>query len=314
MSTIKKLTFAPLFLVSLIWLFFQINPFLKSADLIFALSFNTFLKLILICLAVLLSGIFFIIFSALALNWKLVMPVILVSALTSFIFLTSPLAVVYSVLTFVSLIIIFIGLENKMKSYLTFQPTLLFVPSIKQLTGLLIIGLSLVYYLSINSEIQKNGFQIPDSLIDTAIKLTPPAPENPNFQGFKYDTRLIAQLPQLTSEQIGLLKKNPGLLKQYGVDPKMLDGLLSAKTPTSPINLNNVLKNTLKDQLQNMLKPFQTFIPAILGLLFFFTLQSLTAILSIFLSPLIWLIFNILERTKFITFTTEMREVKKMVV
>ncbi len=317
MPVVKKLTFAPLFLISLVAVFFELNPFLKSADLIFSLSFDTLIKLILICVAILLSGIFFIIFSALTLDFKLIIPIALVSSLIPFFFLPPPLAIISAVLTFISLILSFVNLENKMKSYLTFQPTVLLIPSIKQLTGLLIISLSLVYYLSINSEIQKNGFQIPDSLIDTAIKLTPQTPQDLNFQGFKYDTRLIAQLPQLSQNQIELLKKNPELLKQFGIDSKSLDNLAPksiSKTPTIQGNLNDLLKKTIKDQFQNMLKPYQNFIPPILALLFFFSLQSFTAILSIFLSPLIWLIFNILEKTKFITFTTEMREVKKMVI
>lgn len=262
MPNFKKLIFAPLFLLSQAAVFYQLNPFLRSSDLIFSLSLDTFIKLILICLAVLLSGIFFIIFAALANTWKLIIPSMLVSSLIPFIFLSPSLAVVSAVLMGVSLLISFIGLENKMKNYLTFQPTTLFIPSIKQLAGLLIISLSLTYYLSINSEISKNGFQIPDSLIDTALKLTPQAPQELNVQG----------------------------------------------------NLNDLLKKTVKDQFQTMLKPYQSFIAPILALLFFFSLQAFVAIISIFLSPLIWFIFYILEKTKFITFTTEMREVKKMIV
>lgn len=322
---VKKLVFAPLFLICLAAVFYQINPLLKSSDLIFSLSSDTLIKFILIGVAILLSGIFFIIFAALALDFKLIIPVILISSLIPFLFLSPSLAVVSAVLVLISAVLSFIGLENKMRTYLTFSPTTLFTPSIRQLTGLLIISLSLVYYLSINSEIQKNGFQLPDSLIDTAIKLTPQANENSNFQGFKYDTRLIAQLPQLSQDQIELLKKNPEALKQFGINPKSLDNLTPTPTPkkssenTSKIptiqgNLNDLLKKTIKDQFQNLIKPYQGFIPAILALLFFFTLQTFVAILSIFLSPIIWLIFYILEKTKFITFTTEMREVKKMIV
>lgn len=319
MMVVKKLVFAPLFLISLIWLFYQFTPFIKSADLIFSFSLETLLTLILICLSVLLTGLFFVIFTALAQDWKIVIPIILLSSLAPFIFLPQALALVSTVTILASLIISFMVLEGKMKSYLTFAPTALLAPSIKQLTGFLIIGLSLVYYLSINGEIQKNGFQIPDSLIDTALKFAPQTPQN--FQGFKYDKRTVAQLPQITPEQLELLKKNPDLLKQYNIDPKMLDSLSgnststsTSKSPANTNNLNDVIKKTIKDQVQNMLKPYQQFIPPILALLFFFTLQSFEAILSIFLSPVIWLIFIVLEKTKFITFTTEMREVKKMVV
>ncbi|MDO8640997.1 MAG: hypothetical protein Q7R33_05585, partial [Nitrosarchaeum sp.] len=158
--------------------------------------------------------------------------------------------------------------------------------------------LSITYYLSINKELSQKGFEIPDSLIDSTLKLMP-------------QTNLpTAQLPQLPPEQIELLKQNPDLLKQYGVDPKLLDSL-----PTQTTNsTNELIKPLIKDQLQNIIKPYQNFIAPVLALLFLLTLQSFTAILGLFISPILWLIFLLLEKTNFIHFESEMREVKKMVV
>lgn len=78
--------------------------------------------------------------------------------------------------------------------------------------------------------------------------------------------------------------------------------------------MDNFLKQTVKDQVQNIIKPYQDFIPAILAVLLFFTLQSFIAVLSVILPPLLWLVFFILEKTNFIHYEIEMREAKKLVI
>lgn len=319
MFLIKKLAFAPLFLISFLLLLYFFNPFLKSVDLIFSLDLNTFYQLIILSSLILLTSLFFVLFTSLALDWKVVLPVVILSAAAPFLFIEIRLAIILAVAVFISMVLTLVSLEGKLKSYLTFDAGALFSPSVKQLAGFLILGLSLIYYLSINSLIQQQGFQIPDSLIDTALKFTP----QPNLpvQGFKYDRRLVAQLPQITSEQLELLKKNPEVLKQYNIDPKMLENITPqtpSKTNKSPaassLNMNDLLKQTVKDQVQTIIKPYQSFIPPLLAALFFFTLHSLLSLASVFLNPLLWLIFKILEKSGFIHFETEMREAKKLVV
>lgn len=327
MALVKKLVFGPLFLISFTFLIYLFSRILTSTEFIFALGVETLIQLAILSGIFLLASLFFILFGAFSLNWKFILPVVILASLIPFIFIPAPLALVLSTLLLTCFILSYTLLELKMRTYLTFQPTQIFSPSIKQLTGLLILALSIIYYFSINNEIAQKGFQIPDSLIDTALKFTPiqsgltPQP-NLGVQGFKYDSRYLAQTPQLTKEQIDLLKKNPDLLKQYGIDPKMLENLEAAQSPGSTnqraigvpnTNFNDLIKQTVKDQFQNMIKPYQSFIPAVLAFFLFITLHSLTSLLSIFLSPLIWLTFLILEKTKFITFTTETREVKKMV-
>ncbi len=289
MILIKKLAFAPLIFISFLLLLYFFNPLLKSIDLIFSLDLSTFYQLIILSLLILLTSLSFVLFATLASDWKIVLPIIFLSAAFCFLFIEMRLAIILTVVIVISMILTLVNLEGKLKSYLTFDPNSLFSPSIKQLAGFLILGLSLIYYLSISSLIQQQGFQIPDSLIDTALKFTP----QPNLPA--------TQLPQIPPEQLELLKKNPEALRQYSIDPKMLDS-------------DNLLKQTVKDQLQNLIKPYQAFIPALLAVLLFFTLQSFTAVLSVLLSPLLWLIFLILQKSDFIHFETEMREVKKMVV
>lgn len=91
--------------------------------------------------------------------------------------------------------------------------------------------------------------------------------------------------------------------------PQPLDG--------PDININSVqsiIKDGVKSQLDQIIKPYLTFVPILISATFFFTLNWITSILSLFLSPLLWAIFKILTETGFATFTTEMREVKKLVV
>lgn len=313
MAVIKKLTFAPLLLINFILLLYFFNPFLKSTNLIFSLELNTFIQLITVSLLVLFSSLIFVLIGSFSSNLKIIIPIIILVSALPFALIETKLAIILAAIIFISLLLTFVGLETKLKTYLTFSAANLLSPSIRQLSGWLILGLSLIYYLSVNSVIQQQGFQIPDSLIDTALKFTPQT-ALPPVQGFKYDNRLIAQLPQLTPDQLELFKKNPQLLKQYGIDPKDLDNINPSSNATSPANMNDFLKQTVKDQLQSLIKPYQDFIPAILAVLLFFTLQSFIAVLSIFLSPLLWLIFFILEKSNFIHYEIEMREAKKLVV
>lgn len=155
--------------------------------------------------------------------------------------------------------------------------------------------------------IAQDGFQIPDSLIDATIQFT--QPKTDQEEPF---------LPQLSipQEQLDLLKQNPDLLKQSGLDPKILDTLNQPqKSSKAPQDLsNNLIKSAVKDQVQNFIKPYMDFIPAILAILLFFTLQSLTSIINLLISPILWITFYILEKSGFIKFTTEMRPVRKMVM
>ncbi len=212
-----------------------------------------------------------------------------------------------------------------MAQYITFEPTHLFAPAVKSLATLLIFALSIYFYFSASFEIQTKGFEVPDSLINMAIKLASP---NPAVQGIEFkkgDPRPIAQIPGVTQEQLDYLKQHPELLKQYGVDPSALNSVSTPPVTTNPSSSSNslnqstspssaILKPLIQNQINQYIKPFEKFIPMLLAVLFFFTVQSIMALEAIFLSPIILLIFWILEKTGYIHFEKEMREVKKLVV
>ena len=260
MPTAKKLAFAPFFLISCFFLISQLSPVFKSADLIFSMSLPTLIQFIVIALLINLSGILYIIFAGLALDWKIVLPIGLAAAVLPFIFFDTAIGLVLGVGIFVILLLSFLSLDHTMKTYLTFQPASLFGPAIRHFAWMFILIIAVGYFLGISKVVSQNGFQIPDTLIDAALKFAP--------------------LPQVEGADL----------------------------------TNNLIKQTVKDQIQSFIKPYISFIPAILALLLFLTFQSLTSVINLLIYPLLWLIFLILEKTGFIKFTQEMRPVKKIVI
>ncbi len=303
---LKKLTFAPFFIISYALLLYTLNPFLKSYDFIFSFSLDSFVQLAILASFFCLTSFLFVIFAVISLDWKLIIPIGLLAAVLPMLFLNPAQGLVLSVGSLVAFILTFAILENKLKSYLTFESSSLLGPSIRSLTSFLILVFSFIFFLSANQMIQKSGFEIPDSLIDTALQFSQP----------KTEQESSASQISIPQEQLDLLKKNPDLLRQSGLDPKILDTLnqpnRSSKTPQDLTS--NLIKTAVKDQIQNFIKPYLTFIPAILAILFFFTVQSLTSIISLVIYPLLWIIFFILEKSGFIKFVFEQRPVKKMII
>ncbi len=305
---LKKLVFAPIFLIFFAFFSFELAHILNIPNLALSMSISTLIQLIIFTLATMLASLFFVVFAALAFDWRVIAPISFLAALLVFIFLASTTGLIAAVAIFIILCSVYLMLERTLKSYLDFKPTTLFKPAIKNLTWLLIIISALVYFLIISSDIQKNGFQLPDSLFDLTLKFMP----EQNLTGQLDTGSTTPQIPQIPKEQLDLLKQNPSLLKQYGLDAKMLDSLDSSKSNSSPTQ--SPIKTLIKDQLQTMLKPYQNFIAPVLAILFYFTLTFFTSIFSLFLSLFIWLMFLILEKTGFIKFTTEQRTVRKMVI
>ncbi len=310
MLIIKKLVFSLPFLIFFYLTCFEFQPFLKDLYLIFSLDLTVLFKLLLLSFSILISSLFFVLFSTMADDWKLVTPAVIVALLAPIILLPQSASFISAVLVLIIFILNFFMLSRKLKTYITFEPTHLFTPSVKSLTTLLILFFSLTFYQVATERIKTEGFKIPDSLLNTALKFA--SPELPAVQGVS-----IAQSPSLTSDQLNLLKQNPSLLKQYGLDPSVLDNIQptkSSQTKSSNAPQSEALKPFLQTQISSFLKPFEAFIAPVLALLFFVSLQSISSFEAILLSPLIWLIFKILEKSGYIHFEKEMREVKKLVV
>ena len=200
MNIVKKLAFAPVFLIIFTLFVYRVTPLLASYDFFFSLSINTFLGLLILSFFISISCFLFVLFTTLASDWKMVLPVAFLSALIPMLFMEPALGLVFTVAIFISFLLTYLSLDSTLKSYLTFKPEALLGPSIRHLSGLLILAFCLVYFLSTSKIIAQAGFQIPDSLIETALKMTPldlPAEQNSPTQ----------KLPAISQEQ-----PEPGLL------------------------------------------------------------------------------------------------------
>ena len=312
---IKKIAFAPLFLMSFAYLCFQMSLLKNPLDSVFSLSLSSYMPVVLLSALILFSSLLFVVLVSLSGDFLIILITSLLAGLAALFFLPQPISFVFAAGSFLALNVTFIMLLNRLKKYLTFDANLLLGPQVKNLASLLILIISFCFYLNINSEIKQNGFEVPDTLIETAIRFS----QDPQTEvkGVKY----IAQVPNLTSEQIEFLKNNPDLLRDQGIDPAIFENAAaqtnqknSKKQTVSTAPSQDFVKNLVKSQLQSMLKPYENWIPLILALVIFITLHSLLSLLSIFLNPLLSLTFYVLEKSGFIKFTTEMREAKKLVV
>lgn len=299
---IKKLIFAPIFLIVFAFFCLQLGITLAIPNLALSFGLSTLIQLLVLTAVTMLASLFFVVFAVLAFDWRVVGPLSLLASILFFIFFTPLTGLIGAMLILALLCSIYLMLEQKLKSYLDFKPTVLFKSSIKNLAWFLILISALAYYFVISNDISKNGFALPDSLIDTSLKFMPASTT----------LEQTPQLPQIPPEQLDALKKNPQLLKQYGLDPNLLDQYSKQQSATPPATESPV-KKLIKEQLQTMIKPYERFIAPVLAILFYFSLTFFLSIFSIFISPLVWLTFWILRKSGFIKFVEEQRTIKKMV-
>ncbi len=303
MLIFKKLIFAlPFFLFSLMFIS-QASAFLQNPSLILSLDTDVLIRLVVLCLLLLFSGLFFVVFATFSSESSFVMPVALVTSLPMIIFLPNQTGFLIVGGTVFSLVIINFYLKRKLATYLSFQPSSLLAPAVKQTVTLLILVLSLAFYFQASAEIKAHGFKVPPSMIDLVIKLSP--------QNLGSGTN--TGMPQITSEQLLLFEQNPTLLKQYGLDPKILNEIKNINGQKN-ISANDLLRPMVESQFQTILANFSNILPAFLSLVFFLTLVSLFSLLSIFLPLFLWLIFYLLEKNGFTRYEVETREVKKLVI
>ncbi len=261
---LKKLAFVIPFLIFFTIFLIQLKPFLEDTYLIFSLDISALVQLIMLVVSLFLVSLFFTIFSALSQDWRMVLGGALVGAAMSLAIFTSPLSFLLTGGYLLAFGLNFASLDGKLQSYLTFQPNVLLGPTIKSLAGFLILVSALAFYLNANMIIARDGFKVPDSLIESAIKIASPQPTS--------------------------------------------DNLIS--TPIA----QDLIKTAIQDRVQSVIKPYQNYIPVLLAVLLFITLTSLISLISLITPISLFIIFWILEKTGFIHFETEMREVKKLVI
>ena len=319
--SVKKIIFAPVFLIliSLVIYFYQ-QILTKYLEVFFG-SYGGLYEFSLLAIPLVLASLTYCLFVIFTQDLKYAIAISLISALVPFAFLSVNLSLVIAIGLSLSLLITYFNLQTNLRSYINFQPNTLLTTPIKMLNVFLLLTLAAGYYFNTNSIIQKEGFKIPDTLIDWAVNISLSS-ESMNFKGEK---QYLAQA--LTPEQLELLKQNPALLKQYGLKPEDLEALSPSlnqqaapqnqkaiQQPLPSGNLKEVLKNQINGMIDQTLKPYLFVIPILLAFMFYSLASLILWIFSFLLSPLISLIFYILEKTGFVKYEKEMREVKKIVI
>jgi hypothetical protein len=324
MSPVKKLIFAPLFLAFTIsTLYFYKIILIKYLDVYFG-NYGGIYEFALLSLPLMFIGLTYCLFVTFTQDFKYAIGGAIIAGLTPFLFLNTNLSIVISAGLLISFILAFFNLQSELRSYTNFQSAKLLKSPIKLLNTFILLTLTFGYFLNANSIIQTQGFKIPDSLMDWAIDLSLKGQGIP-VKGVKY----LAQIPTLSQEQINLLKQNPDILKQYGLDPDV-DELVPAENTTSAkssnknaiqvipslpgTNLKDIIKAQMSTALDAMIKPYLFAIPMILAVLFYSLAGFTLWFFSLFLSPILTIIFSILEKTGFVKYEKEMREVKKIII
>lgn len=339
MIYLKKSLFGIIFLVLFTGFHFFLMPLFISYEWIFGLNQSAANQLIQLACLLLFSSFAFVIFAALCGDRRIAIGVSILGALTPLLFSLSSTGLVLSGLYLLALISVFFMVENIMRHYYNFSPVVLLTPPIKNLFTALLFIICLGYYLSINSVIKQQGFAIPESMIpDAVVQQLISQQSSQLIKGDKY----LAQLPQLTPEQLQLLKQNPDVLRQYGVDPAILEQYETTTTsapstsapatpstssvqipPTSTISTGSIIpsvamiKKMALAPINDMLNKYQFLIAPILALILFSAFSFISFIFFFFNlinGGLMKLIFYLLEKSGFVRFEKEMREVKKIII
>lgn len=317
----KKSIFAPLFIIfTAVTLYLYVSILNQYLEIFFK-PYGGLAEFSILSVSIIFISLTYALFVTLAQEFKIVLIPIILTSLIPFAFLSTSLSIVITIGLLISFTLSYFNLQTNLKTYVNFSaPTLLTSP-IKILNTFLLLTLAAGYFLHTNSLIQTQGFKIPDAIIEWAVDLSLKN-QNPPVLGVKY----LAQLPNLTTEQLNLLKQNPQILEQYGLSADDLDNFTPTSSQTSPnknsvsvipsipgANLKDIVKAQISNMLDELIKPYLFIIPIILAFMFY-SLGSLTLwILSLFLSPIISLVFYLLEKSNFIKFTTETRVVKKLI-
>ncbi|MDD2822518.1 MAG: hypothetical protein PHQ59_00375 [Candidatus Daviesbacteria bacterium] len=313
MLIIKKLIFAIPFLLSITAFYIQAEPILKDPMLLFSFDLNLLLQLIYFAVSITATAYFFITFTALASDWKIVAPISLVGSALVLLFIASPEATYLGIGLFLAFCAVFALLLNKItKDPTSFHTSDYIIKPSGQLITIIVLITSAIVYLSISTSSQQMVTKMIDSVVNLSTEFIKNQQLAPQSEG-----NTQPSLPTLTSEQLTLLKQNPNLLKQNGIDPNILNQL-DANKKNAPVTPQSIAAEAAKPmiikQVTDMIQPYLPFVPFIIAFVFYLNFQFFTSITSLLFSPLAYLLFYILEKINFIRFETTTREVKKLVV
>lgn len=327
MNQIKKITFIPLAAILWIGILFSYQSILNQYLDVFFRPYGGLVEFTILAAFILGFSISYSLFVTFTQSLKYTLPFIFLISLTPFIFFNSNLSLVLMIGFLIISTLAFFNFQTNLKTYINFKPNEILNTPIRILNTLTVFSLSFGFYFHTNTIIQTQGFKLPEPLIDWAIDISLKQ-NNPTVLGEKY----LAQIPMLTPEQLQLLKRNPQILESYGLSPDDLDQYIQGSPSDEPVssnqkavtlnpgslipqaNLRDIIKAQISDSLESIIKPYLFAIPMVLAFMFYSLTSLILWLLSFFIAPLLTSIFYLLEKSGFIKFVTEMREVKKIVI
>ena len=180
-------------------------------------------------------------------------------------------------------------IRNQINAYFHFTPRIVYSSSLRLLVTLLVIFVSLGYFVAYYNLIQKEGFKIPSDLVNQVTSLT---------------------VSNLAGKLGGSNQQN------LNVESKELEklGLTKGTNQDTTKQISESLGAELEKNIQSAINPFVNYIPYALAAIFFLTLHSLAG-LGFFLVPMFLSVaFFILEKTRFVHFEEHSQVVKRMVL
>lgn len=284
MSYFKKLIFGLPFILATFAFGSQAAMFFKDFLILFSFDMNLLFQLIFFAITIVATAYLFLVFANLASDWVLVLPLALLSSIAVFFLTVAPISYFLAGGLFVAFCLSSALLFNKIKKDPTsFHTSSYIIKPSGQLITLIILITSATLYFSVST----NKEQVVQKLVDSVV----------NFS-------------------TDLLKQDPQLLKQFGLDTSVLNQFDTTNS-TAAILQNAAVEATkpvITKQVTDLITPYLFIIPYLIAFIFYLNFQFFTSIISLLFYPIIYLLFWILEKVGFIHFETETREVKKLIV
>ncbi len=275
MPGVKSFLFALPFVLCCYWFLTEVSFFLTDYTQLFALNAGMLPRFALTSVALAAAGLSFSIFVTLAGRWAIIVPVLGIASTTAFITLPLPNSAILALgMLTVSVGIAFL-LQRSLQTYLTFNPISLLAPPARRWITSILIVTSVAFWISTNHIVNTAGFTIPDTILDQTLSLLPAPTKSSSIE-----------------------------------QPSAKSDSASAE----PAETRGMVRQLVKEQINQLLKPYLPWIPLVLALLFFVTLQSLTSLFAMLLPPLLLSLFWAMEKLGFTSYVVETRQVRKLVV
>lgn len=229
---------------------------------------------------------------------------------------------------FLFLILIFSATQitSDIKNYIKFSPTKVFPAKVRRLLFLLAIGISTGFGFQYSQKIQREGFTLPESLVDQVltpmVTLFETQLGNQIEQQFgdKFEAQIGTRdqeeiLKFLREELAETLREGGGGRQQFGLTPENLNLDKVEIGPGGTLELSEAvsgLQPKLKSQIGTFIAPYIKFIPVLAALALFSFLQLLGFITAYLVAPLITIVIWLLKKTGFARLEKEQVEVERL--